>query len=327
MQFRTHLPSLPSAFQLHHATPVMTMGSCFAQMIGHRLVAARIPTLVNPFGVSYHPLALFTQLRQVWENDTKSPIQFAPHLHLYHSFDYATQFNTTERLAVEQAIEAAKSQARKHLSRCRHLILTFGTAWAYRRKDTGALVANNHKYPSEFFQKELLSLQQITEGFYELMRLLQHHVPEMQILLTVSPVRHLRDTLVLNSVSKASLRLACHQFREQFSNVHYFPAYELMMDDLRDYRFYREDLLHPTAQAEAYIWEHFVQSCMPADTRSLVERWTDLQKSLTHRPLHPATPQYQQFLQKLLAQLEALPSQIDCQAEIVEVQAKLASLR
>jgi hypothetical protein len=302
------------------------MGSCFADRIGQKLSDAKWPALLNPFGVIYNPISLFSLLERSIKG-SRPEVEFAEHLGLFHSFELHSQFNHPEREKVENQLAFAFQQTHQFLSQAQALILTLGTAWIYRRRDTGAIVANNHKYPADFFQKELLSLQQITEVFFDLKRLLEEKYPALQILLTVSPVRHLRDTLSLNAVSKATLRLACHQFSGEFANVHYFPAYELMMDDLRDYRFYAADMLHPNPQAEQYIWEYFQKSCMPDSTRDLLSRWEKVQKSLAHRPMHPQSPAYKTFLENLLLQLRALPAELNCQKEIKEVQIKLAKLK
>ncbi|NJM26664.1 MAG: GSCFA domain-containing protein [Bacteroidia bacterium] len=161
------------------------------------------------------------------------------------------------------------------------------------------------------------------ESFETFYQSLMQFNPASHIILTVSPVRHLKDTLVLNSVSKSVLRLACHTLSTRHNNVHYFPSYEIMIDDLRDYRFYKSDMIHPTEQAESMIWDQFAPCYFDAPTRRFLAEWTSLRASLSHRPFHPSSAGHQQFLKKLLQRLEELNSHVDVNSEIADVKSRL----
>jgi hypothetical protein len=194
-------------------------------------------------------------------------------------------------------------------------MITYGTAWVYQRQDTGEIVSNCHKMPAAAFAKSLLTQKQILASFDAFYRHLKAMNPVIKLVLTVSPVRHLKDTLALNSVSKSLLRLCCHTITEQYPGVDYFPAYEIMMDDLRDYRFYKSDMIHPSADAEDYIWERFLECYASASLREFIAKWQVIQSALKHKPFHPGSSGHQIFLQQTVQQLEALSHLVDVEKE------------
>lgn len=322
-QFRTtfHLPSSP--FDISLQTPVLSLGSCFANTMGKRLQAHKFQSLVNPFGVIFNPLSLYKLLH----NSISLPLVQDQDLvfsqGVWYHYDTHSELwaNTVEVLKdkIQQKIE----QAHQFLQSTQVLMLTFGTAYGYFHLDNQQLVANCHKVPQKHFEKRLLTIKEITEGFSALNQTLQTINPQIKIVLTVSPVRHIKDTLPANQVSKSILRVACHQITEQFENVVYFPAYELMLDDLRDYRFFKPDMIHPNQVAEDYIWEKFTQVFMQEDTIQFLKQWKKVQQSLKHRSFHPASEAHQAFLRKLLRQLESLQKQIDVVEEIEQVKAQI----
>jgi hypothetical protein len=196
------------------------------------------------------------------------------------------------------------------------LILTYGTAWIYHRADTGEVVANCHKQPASSFTKSLLTQKKILASFDTFYQELQHFNPGVQIIVTVSPVRHTRDSLELNSVSKSVLRSACHTLQETYANVEYFPAFEIMMDDLRDYRFYKRDRIHPTEEAEDYIWETFLSRYGSEELSSFIKTWSSIDQALQHKAFHPASTSHQKFLRETLKKLEELKGQVDVEKEV-----------
>jgi hypothetical protein len=207
------------------------------------------------------------------------------------------------------------------------VVLTLGTAWAYRLRETGELVSNLHKLPANLFEKELLTADEIVNSIAEVHALLRRANPAIRIVLTVSPVRHIKDTLPLNAVSKSVLRVACHYLSELLPNVSYFPAYELLTDDLRDYRFYAADMLHPSEVAEDYIWERFARTYFDADFGRFRKEWAAVRQSLGHRPLHIGAPEHRTFLDQTRERLERLTAQgVDVRQELRDVQRQLAAL-
>jgi len=202
-------------------------------------------------------------------------------------------------------------------------MLTYGTAWVYQRKETGETVANCHKLPAAMFTKSLLTEEMIFSSFKTFYEQLKKFNPTIKIIITVSPVRHLKDTLELNNVSKSMLRVACHTISNRFEDVEYFPAFELMMDDLRDYRFYKPDKLHPTTEAEDYIWEKFMERFFSPELKDFVGKWNVILSALRHKPFHPHATLHQQFLLDTLIKLDELKSMVNVEEETALVKQQM----
>jgi hypothetical protein len=222
-------------------------------------------------------------------------------------------------------VQERRRQAHDFLRQADLMILTFGTAVGYIHRQSGQLVANCHKIPQGAFDKTLLSLTDMQEAFASLQARLQVFNPSLRLLLTLSPVRHLKETLEGNSVSKALLRVLCHQLQQQYPAVDYFPAYELLLDDLRDYRFYKADLIHPTEIAETYIWDKFQAAYFDAAFQQFTGEWDKIRQALAHRPFQPESAAHQQFLHHTLRKLQQLHHQVDCRAEIEQVKNQLSA--
>ncbi|MEM6347817.1 MAG: GSCFA domain-containing protein [Bacteroidota bacterium] len=326
MQFRTEIPLQPAPFQIDHQTKILSLGSCFAERIGQRLTSSKFDILSNPLGILYHPLALSKLLRMALGLAPTPDVRFAEHLDLWHSFDLHGNYRQREKSVLRSSIEKELANLKVHLAKTDCLLLTLGTAWVYETLSEGKMVANCHKYPNSYFKKRLLSVEEVVSDYTRLFAQLQNLRPKLNVILTVSPVRHQRDTLVLNSVSKSVLRLSAHQLSERLERVHYYPAYELLMDDLRDYRYYTKDLLHPNEQGEQYIWEHFGASFLSEKTQALLKRWDKLRPALSHRPFQAQGKAYRQFLENLLIKLQDLSDSLPLAAEIAETRAKLSAL-
>jgi hypothetical protein len=290
--------------------------------MGIRLQQAKFSISVNPLGIAYHPLALIDLLEMLIENRLPE-IHYSETEECWHSFALHSRFNHSEKSVFEAQLRETFAEAREVLARTDVLLLTFGTAMAYRRLESGALVNNCHKYPARQFDKQLLPLGELKKAFAAFLPRLQAFRPGIQVLLTVSPVRHLRDTLPLNSVSKATLRLLCHELVESQPSVQYFPAYEIMMDELRDYRFYAADMLHPSEVAEQYIWEKWSETHLTAAARESLGRWQEAAQDLAHRPRQPHSQAHRRFLTQLQAKLSRLNEEMDCRAELTLVEEKL----
>jgi hypothetical protein len=323
--FRTELTLPPAVHRLTHATPVMTVGSCFSDAVGSLFTRYKFKTLANPFGVVYNPIAIHNLIRRAVFNEPPSDSTFINHSGRVYNFDFHSSFSGKTRHELEQAITNALGTSHHFLTAAPWLILTYGTAWVYERNDTGEVVANCHKVEASAFRKKLLSVDDITKSFGDLLAVLKPLARDIKILLTVSPVRHLRDTFELNSVSKAVLRLACHQLSTQYADVDYFPAFEIMFDDLRDYRFYEPDMLHPTEEAIAYTWEKFIHRYADDGTLAFIAKWDPIDRALAHRAFHPDAEPHREFLGGILKKLEALGSGVDVSAEVNRIQAQLSS--
>ncbi len=318
-QFRTTFRPPSSPFTIHLQTPVLSLGSCFAHTMGHRLQQNKFSSLVNPFGVIFNPLSLYKLLHT---SIALSPLQAQDLVQsqgVWYHYDMHSELWAHDLTALQEKIAHQIQHTHQFLQSTQVLMLTFGTAYGYFRQENQQLVANCHKVPQRHFNKKLLTIEEITEGFSTLYQALQALRPEIKIILTVSPVRHLKDTIPANQVSKSILRVACHQIAEQYQEVVYFPAYELMLDDLRDYRFFEADMIHPNQIAKDYIWKQFSQVFMTDDTLQFLKTWKKIQQSLQHRSFHPHSEAHQDFLRKLLAQLQGLRSQINVEKEIAQV--------
>ena len=212
---------------------------------------------------------------------------------------------------------------RERLAHTDLVILTFGTVFVYQLKANGEMVANCHKVPQKQFDKKLLSVEEIVSGFQAIKEKIEKLNPNIRFLLTVSPVRHTREGLPQNNLSKSILRMACHELCEAHSNVSYFPAYEIMLDDLRDYRFYEKDLIHPNEQAQDYIWQQFSQTHFDDETLSFVNEWSKVKSALAHKPFDAQSEEHQQFLKATLKKLQNLSGQVDVSEEIERLQSQM----
>ena len=325
--FRTELTIAPAAGQLARTARVLTMGSCFADSIGARLVANKVETRVNPFGTVFQPLALARLLRAAAGEEVDWQRHLVQARGRWQSYDLHGSVGADSPVELLQYIQEVVRQTGEFLRNADVVLLTLGTAWAYRLRETGELVSNCHKQPADLFVRELLTPDEIINALAETHAYLRRLNPDLRFVLTVSPVRHLKDTLQLNSVSKSVLRLATHIVSDLLPGVAYFPAYELLVDDLRDYRFYASDMLHPSEVAEDYIWEKFARAYFDADFGRFRKEWAAVRQSLGHRPLHEGAPEHRQFLESTREKLEQLSlRKVDVAAELRTVRARIAAL-
>ena len=325
--FRTELTIAPAAGQLPRAARVLTMGSCFADSMGARLAAHKVETRVNPFGTVFQPLALMRLLRAAAGEEVDWQQHLVQARGRWQSYDLHGSIGADSPVELLQYIQEMVRQTGEFLRSTDLVLLTLGTAWAYRLRETGGLVSNCHKQPADLFVRELLTPDEIINALAETHAYLRRINPELRFVLTVSPVRHLKDTLPLNSVSKSVLRVATHIVSDLLPGVAYFPAFELLTDDLRDYRFYAADMLHPSETAEDYIWDKFARTYFDADFGRFRKEWAAVRQALDHRPLHEGAPEHREFLESTREKLEQLSlRQVDVAAELRTVRARLAAL-
>ncbi len=286
------------------------MGSCFSDEIGSRLLSNKFNALSNPFGTIYNPLSFFKALKG--ELDPKNIVEVDG---VYRHWDCHGEIAGLSEDELEKLLSDRLQQSKDQLSKAKWLVITFGTAFAYRLKSTSELVANCHKVPQSQFTKELLSTKVITKEFERLYAFLKGTNPSLQILLTVSPVRHVRDGLSENNLSKAILIQSAHELAEEHKDVQYFPSYEILIDELRDYRFYKLDRVHPTDEAVDYIWRTFAGTYFDTEALDFLKQWEKIRSAINHRPFHPASEKHQQFLKATLKQLDALNELVDVRVE------------
>lgn len=325
--FRTELTITPQARQLPRTARILTVGSCFADSIGERLRQNKVQALVNPFGTVFQPLALAKLLRAAAGEEQDWQQHVVEARGRWQSYDFHSTLGADSPVELLQLIQQRVTQVRDFLRQTDLVVLTLGTAWAYRLRETDELVSNLHKLPATLFSKELLTADEVVNSLAEVHAVLRQVKPDIRIALTVSPVRHIKDTLPLNAVSKSVLRVACHYLSELLPGVSCFPAFELLNDELRDYRFYAADMLHPSEVAEDYVWEKFARTYFDADFSHFRKEWAAVQRSLTHRPLHLGAPEHRTFLDQTAQRLERLASQgVEVRQELRDVQRQLAAL-
>ncbi|UYZ59269.1 GSCFA domain-containing protein [Hymenobacter latericus] len=324
--FRTELTLRPDSNPLSLGARVLTLGSCFSDVIGERLAQYKVRTLVNPFGTVFNPLAAARLLRAVAGEETDWQQHLVEARGRWQSFDLHATLGADSPPALLQRIEQTVRETAEFVRSADVLVWTLGTAFGYRLQETGEVVNNCHKIPAERFEKELLSAEEIITAVTEAYALLRQINPKLRLILTVSPVRHLRDTLPLNAVSKSVLRVACHYLSELLPEATYFPAYELLLDDLRDYRFYAADMLHPSEVAEQYIWEKFTAVYFDGSFRQFAQEWEGIRRALEHRPLHVGAPEHRHFLEQTQLRLQRLAGRVDVRAEMRDVHKRIVAL-
>jgi GSCFA family len=326
MKFRTEIENYSSDFKINEQDKILTIGSCFSEVIGNQLINNKIDCLSNPFGVVFNPVSIFKLLSHSLSKQPVFSHLFLENEGSWNHYDFHSKFWDESKEKLEEKLLETYRNVELSLKKTNVIIITFGTAYVYQLKSNKQVVANCHKQPAEMFYQELVSIKEIIirfRQFYDTLKMMNNNV---KIVLTVSPVRHTRDTLKMNSVSKSILRTTCHLLEEEYKNVSYFPSYEIMFDDLRDYRFYKEDMIHPTEVAETYIYEKFSETYFSDSLRDFVQNWQRIQSSLQHRPIKKDSPSHQKFLLKLLDQLKAYEHKLDVSAEIASVKTQLLAL-
>lgn len=297
------------AKQINYKDGILLMGSCFTENIGERMQALKFKLLQNPNGILYDPqsisnaLVSYMQKKQYAEEDIFSLND------RWQSWDHHSRFASGNATGCLQSINESQQQANSFLKTADWLIITLGTSFSYRLKETGKPVANCHKAPSALFTRHFMSIDETVSVLDNTLHQLFFFNSGIRIVFTVSPVRHMRDGLEANSRSKARLIEAVQHLRDKFERIDYFPAYELVMDVLRDYRFFEADMLHPTAQAAQYVFEHFIDQFADEETKRMINDLRPILQAKQHRPFDPMSPGHQQFMRQQHENCERLTLQ------------------
>ena len=306
-RFRTDIAAEAAPFSIGHSDRLLLAGSCFTEHIGGRLQALKFRVRVNPFGIVYNPASIAGCLERLRAGDRPfGEAELFENAGLWRSWEHHSDFAAPTPADALQRINDAYAADAEWLQNANRLLLTFGTADVFALRDTGRIVANNHKMPAARFEKRRLSADEIADATSGILQKIKSQQPDFQVVLTVSPVRHLREGAVANQRSKATLVLACEALCRHLPFAHYFPAYELLLDDLRDYRFYADDMIHPSAVAVGYIWEHFAETYFSKDTIRLIDRIAKIRQAMLHRPFRPDLPEHKAFRRTQLAATEQL---------------------
>lgn len=297
--FRTAIPFRHDTAQtITHRHKLLAVGSCFAENIGTYLKNAKFDICINPFGTQYNPLSIAEGIRSLKKDTYFGENDIFEYEGVWHSFQHHSEFSNIDKQVCLEGINQALELAKNTLQSANMLLVTLGTAWVYELAENNKIVSNCHKLPAQRFHRKRLSVAEIMDTLENMLLNLTNDRPDLKIVFTVSPIRHIKDGFVENQISKSSLILAVHQIIEKWQNVSYFPAYEIMMDDLRDYRFYASDMIHPSDTAIQYIWECFSKIYFPHDTQDLIHKIAKLTKNIQHRPFNSQSAAHQLFLKK-----------------------------
>lgn len=308
MKFRTELQLPPFPFSIGQEHQVGFLGSCFSENIGSKLRATKVHTFVNPYGTVFTPRALLSIVQDALNGRTPNSACFVSTEDWQYSFQYPSAVSAANEALLSQHIEQVNTAFSQQLKEADYLFVTLGTAWAYHHKSLGMYVANCHKVPQQAFEKKLLSYHEVCSDLQQLQEILHAHNPGLQIVYTVSPVKHIKDGIVENNRSKSVLLSAVHEVVEKGS-AFYFPSYELVTEDLRDYRYYKKDLVHPNEQAIDYIWEQFEQAFFTTETIQLNRSIEKIKAAAAHRSLQPGKNQ-RTFAEKQLQRINSIEQQI-----------------
>ncbi|WP_297333482.1 GSCFA domain-containing protein [Flavobacterium sp.] len=312
MQFTTQIPVAVNNQQIDYNSRIVSLGSCFAVNIGRRLEYFKFRNITNPFGILFHPLALQKAIGFALNNKTFSEADIFFHNERWQCYDAHSDLSHNDPAALTERLNKANALLRENLLNASHIIITLGTAWVYQLNATGETVANCHKVPQQQFTKHLMSVNDSKQSLTAIIDLIRQANPTAQLIFTISPVRHIKDGFTENQHSKSNLFSALQdvlQSENYYSGTFYFPSYEIMMDELRDYRFYAADMIHPNETAIAYIWERFTESCIKPEAFTIMKEADTIQKGLLHRPFNAESDQHKDFLRKLSDRAEKLNQQ------------------
>ncbi len=302
MKLQTKIPLHPAACQIDYQSHLLLLGSCFIKNIGNKLDYFKFQSLQNPFGILFHPLAIESLISKAIKQEIYSESAAFFLNERWHSYDAHSDLSDPSKEKLLQKLNEGLQNTYQQITKSTHVIITLGTAWVYKNAKTNSVVTNCHKVPQNEFSKELLSVADIQKSLESIIEHIQSINKKICFVFTVSPVRHLKDGFIENQRSKAHLITAIHELlsvRMESRNSTYFPSYELMMDELRDYRFYDVDMVHPNQVAIGYIWEKFGEVWISPNARAIMEKVDTIQKGQKHRPFNPDSEQHKAFLKSL----------------------------
>lgn len=303
MKLRTEIPiDAQNDNRIDYHSKTLLLGSCFSDNIGEKLAYFKFQNLKNPFGILFNPKAIETLITNAVNQKKYSDEDVFFHNEQWHCFEVHSKLSDSDKEVCLKNLNSAMQETNQLIHESTHIVITLGTAWVYRFLETKSLVANCHKVPQKQFTKELLSVDEISKSLETIVHSIRSVNSQASIIFTVSPVRHIKDGFIENTRSKALLITAIHNIikKPRFGGGEvYFPSYEIMMDELRDYRFYSEDMLHPNQTAINYIWEKFEKSWIHSEASKIMNDVDVIQKGLQHRPFNPNSNKHNLFLQNL----------------------------
>ena len=306
MDFRTRVPIGKEQPQMDYDSRVFLTGSCFVENIGEKLQFYQFRNLQNPLGILFHPFAIENLCSRLNSDFRYSEADIFYHNERWHCFEAHSGLSHPGKDEFLENLNRGLESSRSFLKEASHIILTPGTSWYYRHLEQEKNVANCHKIPQKEFSKKIASVEEVKQSLQSSVRNLQGLAPEATIIFTVSPVRHLKDGMVQNQRSKAHLIAAVQDLISEMQDLHYVPSYELLIDELRDYRFYAEDMLHPNVTAINYVWGKFSEAWISAEARRVMQRVEKIRSGLAHRPFNPNSEAHKSFLRRLQSDIDKL---------------------
>ncbi|VAV85809.1 hypothetical protein MNBD_BACTEROID02-1318 [hydrothermal vent metagenome] len=300
MNLQTKIPlSKQSNNLIDYNSKLLLIGSCFVENIGKKLGYFKFQNICNPFGILFHPKAIETFITNAINEKEYSEKDIFFHDERWHCFEAHSKLSNPSKDVLLEELNKQTRSTTHQLSTATHVVITLGTSWVYRFIEEDKIIANCHKVPQKQFLKELLSVNEVVNSLQAILVLLKQVNPKVSVIFTVSPIRHIKDGFVENNLSKSHLISGIHQVINERENTYYFPSYEIMMDELRDYRFYAKDMIHPSETAINYIWEKFQQVWLASEASTTMDEVDKIQKRLLHKPFNPNSKSHQQFLQDL----------------------------
>ena len=312
MKFRSELEVKPAAVSIRYPQSVFLAGSCFTEHIGNKLDSYRLPVCQNPHGILFNPISICDMLMACVENRSYTPADLFSYGGVFNSWGHHSRFSAVSAAGALDAMNAAQASASSFLRGADWLVLTLGSAWVYELRTAsggfapGRVVANCHKVPADWFVHRMLSVEEVLSALDQVLHRVFLLRPSLRVIFTVSPVRHLREGMIENNRSKAVLIQAVHHLVGKFDRLDYFPAYELVVDDLRDYRFYAEDLVHPNYQATGYVWDKFVGAYMDPEARAVMLALDGVLAARRHKPFNPLSDEHRRFMERMAGEARAL---------------------
>ena len=304
--FQTKIEIPGTGFKISYQDKILTLGSCFAENIGQKMTNVFFETDINPFGVLYNPVSVKNSIELLLQNSIFTSEDIFEYKSLWQSFSHSSQFTGLSEMECLNNINSRLNLSGEFIQKTNVLLITFGTAWVFEEKKSGRVVSNCHKLPAGDFVKRRLTVEEIVNDFKTLIFNLQTLYPKLVIVFSVSPIRHWKEGAHENNVSKSILLLAIDELQKQHENIHYFPAYEILMDELRDYRFYASDMQHPSDVAIDYIWKRFSDTFFTEHTKHTCKKLEQYAIDLAHRPIYPESNEYKLFLDKIQERKEKL---------------------
>ncbi|MBX2827945.1 MAG: GSCFA domain-containing protein [Flavobacteriaceae bacterium] len=310
MNLQTQIKVTPGAHQIDYDSQLLLLGSCFTENMGAKLEYFKFQNLQNPFGVLFNPLSIAKLVTRALNGTRFNEEDIFQKDGVWHCFEvHSLVFNSDKQAYLNQLNDLLSSLKNSLLSSS-HIIFSFGTAWAHRLNESSEIVANCHKVPQKEFTKELLEVDTMVKMVKEMVVAIQKVNPRVQFIFTISPVRHIKDGFVQNNLSKSHLIAAVHEVVASTQSTHYFPSYEIMMDELRDYRFYKRDMIHPNETAIEIIWERFNSAWIDPATELLQKEIGNIQKGQAHKPFHAEGAEHQAFQERLQEKIKLLKAKL-----------------